>query len=150
MWRISDQREGPARRAWGEGVRLACTNSNPPHHRLRDDGGDGLAGTMRSYFPYALMSWRACRFTRSRSVVLFDFFTGRKFSISALSPRILQSHRAMAAIGSLVFCTNCGNLLDGSIGKQNAILTCSICLATCKGIPPSRTPPQVSRNKTLN
>jgi len=40
----------------------------------------------------------------------------------------------MAAIGSLVFCTDCGNLLDGSAGKQNAILTCQICGASCKGI----------------
>jgi DNA-directed RNA polymerase I subunit RPA12 len=39
----------------------------------------------------------------------------------------------MSAIGSLVFCTDCGNLLDGSAGKQNAILTCSICGASCKG-----------------
>jgi hypothetical protein len=40
----------------------------------------------------------------------------------------------MAAIGSLVFCTDCGNLLDGSAGKQNAILTCQVCGASCKGI----------------
>jgi hypothetical protein len=40
----------------------------------------------------------------------------------------------MAAIGSLVFCTDCGNLLDGSAGKQNAILTCQVCGAQCKGM----------------
>ncbi|KAF2736098.1 hypothetical protein EJ04DRAFT_174054 [Polyplosphaeria fusca] len=33
----------------------------------------------------------------------------------------------MSAIGSLVFCTDCGNLLDGSAGKQNAILKCGVC-----------------------
>ncbi|KAF2019993.1 DNA-directed RNA polymeras-like protein I subunit [Aaosphaeria arxii CBS 175.79] len=38
----------------------------------------------------------------------------------------------MAAIGSLVFCTDCGNLLDGSAGKQNAILLCAVCGASCK------------------
>lgn len=38
----------------------------------------------------------------------------------------------MSAIGSLVFCTDCGNLLDGSAGKQNAILTCQICGASCR------------------
>ncbi|KAH7130472.1 DNA-directed RNA polymerase-like protein I subunit [Dendryphion nanum] len=38
----------------------------------------------------------------------------------------------MAAIGSLVFCTDCGNLLDGSAGKQNAVLTCAVCGASCK------------------
>ncbi|KAF2129577.1 DNA-directed RNA polymeras-like protein I subunit [Dothidotthia symphoricarpi CBS 119687] len=38
----------------------------------------------------------------------------------------------MSAIGSLVFCGDCGNLLDGSAGKLNAILTCSICGASCK------------------
>jgi hypothetical protein len=39
----------------------------------------------------------------------------------------------MSAIGSLVFCTDCGNLLDGSAGKQNAILTCQVCGASCRG-----------------
>lgn len=39
----------------------------------------------------------------------------------------------MAAIGSLVFCTDCGNLLDGSAGKQDAILTCQVCGASCRG-----------------
>ncbi|KAF2688172.1 DNA-directed RNA polymeras-like protein I subunit [Lentithecium fluviatile CBS 122367] len=38
----------------------------------------------------------------------------------------------MSAIGSLVFCTDCGNLLDGSAGKQNAILTCQVCGASCR------------------
>ncbi|KAF2248727.1 DNA-directed RNA polymeras-like protein I subunit [Trematosphaeria pertusa] len=38
----------------------------------------------------------------------------------------------MAAIGSLVFCTDCGNLLDASAGKKNAMLICQICGAQCK------------------
>jgi DNA-directed RNA polymerase I subunit RPA12 len=38
----------------------------------------------------------------------------------------------MAAIGSLVFCTDCGNLLDGSAGKQNVVLTCTVCGANNK------------------
>ncbi|ORX95787.1 hypothetical protein BCR34DRAFT_607841 [Clohesyomyces aquaticus] len=38
----------------------------------------------------------------------------------------------MAAIGSLVFCTDCGNLLDGSAGKEDAILTCQVCGAKNK------------------
>ncbi|EOA86952.1 DNA-directed RNA polymerase I core subunit rpa12 [Exserohilum turcicum] len=34
----------------------------------------------------------------------------------------------MSAIGSLVFCTDCGNLLDGSVGQQqNVVLTCGVC-----------------------
>ena len=40
----------------------------------------------------------------------------------------------MSAIGSLVFCNDCGNLLDGSAGKQNVILTCAACGAQCKGM----------------
>lgn len=39
----------------------------------------------------------------------------------------------MSAIGSLIFCNDCGNLLDGSAGKKNVTLTCAICGATCKG-----------------
>jgi DNA-directed RNA polymerase I subunit RPA12 len=38
----------------------------------------------------------------------------------------------MSAIGSLIFCNDCGNLLDSSAGKKNVILTCAICGASCK------------------
>ncbi|KAF2083373.1 hypothetical protein K490DRAFT_76603 [Saccharata proteae CBS 121410] len=38
----------------------------------------------------------------------------------------------MSAIGSLVFCPDCGNLLDGSTGDQKATLTCEVCGALCK------------------
>ncbi|KAI6715041.1 hypothetical protein JHW43_002407 [Diplocarpon mali] len=40
----------------------------------------------------------------------------------------------MSAIGSLVFCTDCGNLLDSSTGKKNAILSCDCCGAENKGL----------------
>ncbi|SMQ53859.1 unnamed protein product [Zymoseptoria tritici ST99CH_1A5] len=32
----------------------------------------------------------------------------------------------MAAIGSLVFCTDCGNLLENNTGRK-ALLTCDVC-----------------------
>lgn len=38
----------------------------------------------------------------------------------------------MSAIGSLVFCVDCGNLLDSSNGDANAILACNVCGARCK------------------
>ncbi|TVY46670.1 DNA-directed RNA polymerase I subunit [Lachnellula occidentalis] len=38
----------------------------------------------------------------------------------------------MSAIGSLVFCTDCGNLLDSSTGNQNTILLCECCGAENK------------------
>jgi DNA-directed RNA polymerase I subunit RPA12 len=38
----------------------------------------------------------------------------------------------MSAIGSLIFCSDCGNLLDGSAGKKNVTLTCAVCGASCK------------------
>ncbi|TVY32937.1 DNA-directed RNA polymerase I subunit [Lachnellula subtilissima] len=38
----------------------------------------------------------------------------------------------MSAIGSLVFCTDCGNLLDSSTGNQNTILLCECCSAENK------------------
>lgn len=40
----------------------------------------------------------------------------------------------MAAIGSLVFCTDCGNLLDGTSGDKEAVLTCEVCGAENKGV----------------
>ncbi|EGD88742.2 hypothetical protein H112_03661 [Trichophyton rubrum D6] len=33
----------------------------------------------------------------------------------------------MSAIGSLIFCVDCGNLLSESTGDANTILTCDIC-----------------------
>ncbi|KAJ5286730.1 DNA-directed RNA polymerase I subunit [Penicillium angulare] len=33
----------------------------------------------------------------------------------------------MSAIGSLIFCTDCGNLLRESTGDSNAILHCTVC-----------------------
>ncbi|KAL1311784.1 hypothetical protein AAFC00_001868 [Neodothiora populina] len=38
----------------------------------------------------------------------------------------------MSAIGSLVFCTDCGNLLDSSSGQQQTTLVCEVCGAKCK------------------
>ncbi|KAH7411159.1 transcription factor S-II-domain-containing protein [Cadophora sp. MPI-SDFR-AT-0126] len=38
----------------------------------------------------------------------------------------------MSAIGSLVFCTDCGNLLDSSTGNKDTILVCECCGAENK------------------
>ncbi|RDW80554.1 hypothetical protein BP5796_05252 [Coleophoma crateriformis] len=38
----------------------------------------------------------------------------------------------MSAIGSLVFCTDCGNLLDTSTGNKNTVLLCDCCGAENK------------------
>lgn len=40
----------------------------------------------------------------------------------------------MSAIGSLVFCTSCGNLLPASKGDEKNILTCEACGAQNKGL----------------
>jgi len=40
----------------------------------------------------------------------------------------------MSAIGSLVFCTDCGNLLESSAGNKNAILVCDCCGAENQGL----------------
>jgi len=40
----------------------------------------------------------------------------------------------MSAIGSLVFCTDCGTLLDSGGEDQSAILVCDVCGARCKGL----------------
>lgn len=39
----------------------------------------------------------------------------------------------MSAIGSLIFCTDCGNLLRESTGSPDAILECGACGAKNKG-----------------
>jgi hypothetical protein len=40
----------------------------------------------------------------------------------------------MAAIGSLIFCTDCGNLLPASKGSEKNILHCECCGAENKGV----------------
>ena len=40
----------------------------------------------------------------------------------------------MTAIGSLMFCNDCGNLLDSSTSKKNLKLKCDVCGAECKGL----------------
>lgn len=39
----------------------------------------------------------------------------------------------MAAIGSLVFCTDCGNLLPSTKGSEKNVLTCDSCSAEMQG-----------------
>ena len=39
----------------------------------------------------------------------------------------------MSAIGSLIFCTDCGNLLPISKGNVNNVLMCDCCGAENKG-----------------
>lgn len=46
---------------------------------------------------------------------------------------ISDLHYIMSAIGSLIFCTDCGNLLRESTGDANAILHCTVCGARNKG-----------------
>jgi len=41
----------------------------------------------------------------------------------------------MAAIGSLIFCTACGNLLPVSKGSEKNILHCDCCGSENKGAP---------------
>jgi DNA-directed RNA polymerase I subunit RPA12 len=53
--------------------------------------------------------------------------------------RHLASHASrlsisiMSAIGALVFCTDCGNLLESSTGDVNTVLTCDCCGADNRG-----------------
>lgn len=44
--------------------------------------------------------------------------------------------REMAAIGSMVFCTDCGNLLPATKGTEQNVLSCECCSAENKGLAP--------------
>lgn len=44
-----------------------------------------------------------------------------------LPKQIKTNQNKMSAIGSLVFCTDCGNLLENSAGNKDAILGCDCC-----------------------
>lgn len=62
------------------------------------------------------------------------FFSDSPDAALALLPQAPWS--IMSAIGSLVFCTDCGNLLDGSSGDSKVTLVCDVCGASCKGTIP--------------
>lgn len=64
------------------------------------------------------------------------------FVVTLLTPLIFCSFQTvkfilhsinMSAIGSLIFCTDCGNLLRESTGNANAILHCDVCGTRNKG-----------------
>jgi len=40
----------------------------------------------------------------------------------------------MAAIGNLVFCTDCGNLLDEPSSEAQSVLYCDVCGTANKGV----------------
>lgn len=40
----------------------------------------------------------------------------------------------MPAIGSMVFCTDCGNLLPATKGTEQNVLSCECCSAENKGL----------------
>jgi hypothetical protein len=50
----------------------------------------------------------------------------------------LISIATMAAIGSLVFCTDCGNLLENNTSRKT-YLNCEVCGAQNKGMPERQT-----------
>jgi hypothetical protein len=52
--------------------------------------------------------------------------------------RDLISIATMAAIGSLVFCTDCGNLLENNTSRKT-YLNCEVCGAQNKGMPERQT-----------
>ena len=58
-------------------------------------------------------------------IVLASSLSGRH--VKSKEARLHHSISSMAAIGSLVFCTDCGNLLDGSIGNRKRTLHCQVC-----------------------
>ena len=74
---------------------------------------------------------------------VFGFYSHRKatlilFGLRKKLQKTTEKQKSpftqMAAIGSLVFCTACGNLLDGSSGDKKATLTCEICGIENQGI----------------
>jgi len=55
-----------------------------------------------------------------------------------LRPEFVHEEIKMSAIGSLVFCTDCGNLLDPPNSATQTTLTCTVCGASNEGMPSSR------------
>jgi hypothetical protein len=84
------------------------------------------ASTPKNYFVAAESSRRDC--CSKPSKILISNFKSQTQPI-ALFPTF-----NMAAIGSLIFCTDCGNLLPPSKGSEKNILHCECCGAENRGM----------------
>lgn len=79
---------------------------------------------------------------------------GQLIFVSEFVPESFRTHRkktldqehTMAAIGSLVFCTDCGNLLPSTKGTERNVLSCECCGAENRGLfaPAKQCPPSIS------
>ncbi len=65
--------------------------------------------------------------------IRLDMFNVAIFLLFTALIATRQGHLDMAAIGSLVFCTGCGELLEGSSGDKKVVLTCAVCRTRNKG-----------------
>lgn len=70
---------------------------------------------------------------------LGQFFVTEFVQLAQVVDQILQlcrtySRLTMAAIGTLVFCTDCGNLLPATKGTQRNVLHCECCGAENRGL----------------
>lgn len=66
--------------------------------------------------------------TTTRTVLFFSHKRKFERQIGGFS----SLGKAMSAIGSLVFCTDCGSLLDRATGPDQKYIKCTICGAVCK------------------
>jgi hypothetical protein len=139
--------------AWSQLESLTNT-SNAPYDQhvfptVWDSGCDVSGFTYRLHGRTILTRLTACRLhlaLQVRECLCAPQAQSSRFPVTFFSNQILQvtfkPHNdrvhTMSAIGSLIFCNDCGNLLDGSAGKKNVTLTCAICGATCKGAPVQR------------
>jgi len=56
-----------------------------------------------------------------------------KEALYFLKENLRDRAHEMSAIGSLIFCTDCGNLLQESRGDVNTIIVCDVCGARNRG-----------------
>lgn len=86
--------------------------------------------------PVAKLRWRPFTVCAPRSLSPARQFLvmAEKLFTNYTRTSTTQTNIKMAAIGSLVFCTGCGNLLDSANGDENVTLTCDVCGARCKGM----------------
>lgn len=86
----------------------------------------GLA--LGSFFPSARWTPKSCRKTESSTCRSSAFF------FLCQANNCITCDTTMAAIGSLIFCTDCGNLLPASKGSEKNILHCECCGAENRGV----------------
>jgi hypothetical protein len=113
-----------------KGTEIAVQATVESVHEFRM--GDGTSTATRDRLPEACAPKKKLH-VQSLRLRPVQFVTFLFLFITAYFGLLLLAIVNMSVIGSLIFCTDCGNLLRESTGNADAILHCDVCGTRNKG-----------------